>query len=95
MIAVEIRTAAGHGEGRRAAIGGAQGRQRLDEIGDALEVPELADEDEIAGIAVERHGLELGRRQAVMDHRLAAGRRADLVVEGALRKGALEDDRRR
>ena len=54
-------------------------RQRVDQHVDALEVAQLADEDEIGRIGVGRTGIEFVRRQAVMDHRAGAGAAAPIM----------------
>ncbi len=66
-------------------------RQSLQQHVDALELAQLADEEEVGGVGIGLVGREISRLQGVGDHPLGNAPGADALVVNAADEVALED----
>ncbi len=88
---VEFLAVACQGQRNRLAVG-MQPRHRVDQQICSLDVPELADIDDIGGVVGPGDGIEFVGGDAVEDAAHQAFRRADGPLIGVARKRALEQE---
>ncbi len=88
---LHLLAVAGQGQRDRLAVG-MQPRHRVDHEVGALDVPELADIDDVGGVVGTGDGIELVGGDAVEDAAHQAFRRADGALIGVAREGAFEQE---